>query len=154
MSTPRVRNPVMVCVALALLAACDGSGSIAPLLDGISEPLALSLRIDSPGTGGPTPTATIGAVPGGVTVLGRRDVDCGTTAEGVVRRVGNEIQIIAHVRRNWLSACAEVPGVLTYQGDVTGLDAGSYRVRLYETFLGGPARLTRSATVTVPSAAP
>jgi hypothetical protein len=154
MSTTPIARIGMACVALAMLTGCDGSGSIAPLFDAVSEPLPLDIRMDAPGTGWRTPSASIAPVPGGLTIVRRRDAECGVDAEAVVRRAGNQIDVVAHVQRNWISACAEVPVVLSYEGEVMGFEEGRYRVRLFESFMGSPPRLATSATLTVPRAAP
>ena len=154
MSTTQVSSIGIAGLALVVMAGCD-PGAVEPrMIPGNPEPLALQVTMQSPGNAGPARSATIAAIPGGMVITGRRDAECNVKADGSMRRHGNELDIIAHVRHNGISSCAEVPVVLSYQGEVTGLSPGRYRVRLYETFMGGPARLKRSDAVTVPSSAP
>ena len=118
------------------------------LLPSTSEQLTLSIQPNHAG-GDPLPRVRISAGSGSVTmVLTQRWMCGGRVTAGVNRAPGDLAIVVRQILPDSSAVCAPMIAVLDYTGTITGLSAGSYRVRVFEALSNG-SRLLGSATVSV-----
>ena len=76
---------------------------------------------------------------------------CATMVSAGVSRRSDELAVVAHVGPNPAALCAAVLQFLVadYQGTITAVAPGIYRVRVFEAFADGVPKLIGSGTVSV-----
>ncbi len=118
------------------------------LLPSTSEQLTLSIQAN-PAGGDPLPRVRISAGSGSVTMVVTQRWMCGgRVTAGVNRAPGDLAIVVRQLMPDSSVVCAPMIAVLDYTGTITGLSAGSYRVRVFEAQSNG-SRLLGSATVSV-----
>jgi hypothetical protein len=119
------------------------------LLPSTSEQLALSMQPNRTG-GDPLPRVRISAGSGSVTMVVTQRWMCGgRVTAGVNRAPGDLAIVVRQILPDSSVACALMIAVFDYTGTITGLSAGSYRVRVFEAQNNTRSRLLGSATVSV-----
>jgi hypothetical protein len=114
-----------------------------------SEQLALSMQPNRTG-GDPLPHVRISAGSGSVTMVVTQRWMCGGRVTAGVNRAPGEIAIVVRqILPDSSVACALMIEVFGYTGTITGLSAGSYRVRVFEAQSNTRSRLLGSATMSV-----
>jgi hypothetical protein len=117
------------------------------LLPSTSEQLALSIQ-PNPAGGDPLPRVRISAGSGSVSIVVTQRWMCGGRVTAGVNRAPGDLAIVVRQILDSTAVCAPMIAVLDYTGTITGLSAGSYRVRVFEAQSNG-SRLLGSATVSV-----
>jgi len=112
-----------------------------------SEQLALSIQ-PNPAGGDHLPRVRISAGSGSVTMVVTQRWICGGRVTAGVNRAPGDLAIVVRQILDSSVVCAPMIAVLDYTGTITGLSAGSYRVRVFEAQSNG-SRLLASATVSV-----
>jgi hypothetical protein len=122
----------------------------APLpLPSTSEQLALSIQ-PNPAGGDPLPRVRISAGSGSVSIVVTQRWMCGgQVTAGVNRAPGDLAVVVRQLMPDSSVVCAPMIAVLDYTGTITGLSAGSYRVRVFEAQSNTRSRLLGSRTVSV-----
>ena len=119
------------------------------LLPSTSEQLALSMQPNRTG-GDPLPRVRISAGSGSVTMVVTQRWMCGgRVTAGVNRAPGDLAIVVRQILPDSSVACALMIAVFDYTGTITGLSAGSYRVRVFEAQSNTRSRLLGSAAVSV-----
>lgn len=118
------------------------------LLPSTSEQLALSIQ-PNPAGDDPLPRVRISAGSGGVTVVVTERWVCGGQVTAGVNRAPGDLSIVLRQVLDSTVICAPMIAVLDYTGTITGLSAGSYRVRVFEAQSNNRSRLLGSETVSV-----
>ena len=116
-----------------------------------SEILPVSVQTRSPVAGEIVPTVRVSGGMGYVAVRVTTTGACATVVSAGVRRRADELAVVARVGPNPLALCAAVLQFLVadYQGTITAVAPGNYRVRVFEAFADGAPKLIGSATVSV-----
>jgi hypothetical protein len=143
-------------VALSLVgglisqAACRGGEPVAPLTPELL-PVAVQTRSPVPGEMLPVVHVTGGAgiVTIHVTTLGV----CVTAVNARISRAPHDLAVVSRITFKPDIACIDdLEGhVADYQGTIMSVSEGSYRVRIFESFLGAQPRLIASTRVSVTS---
>jgi hypothetical protein len=118
------------------------------LLPSTSEQLELSI-LPNPAGGDPIPRVHISGGSGSVTVVLTERWICGGRVTAGVNRAPGDLAIVLRQVLDSTVACAPMISVLDYTGTITGLSAGSYRVRVFEAQSNDRSRLRGSATMSV-----
>ena len=118
------------------------------LLPSTSEQLALSMQ-PNPAGGDPLPRVRISAGSGSVSMVVTQRWMCGGRVTAGVNRAPGDLAIVVRQILDSSVVCAPMIAVLDYTGTITGLSAGSYRVRVFEAQSNIRSRLLGSATVSV-----
>jgi hypothetical protein len=118
------------------------------LLPSTSEQLDLSI-LPNPAGGDPLPRVLISAGSGSVSVVVTERWMCGGRVTAGVNRAPGDLAVVLRQVLDSTVACAPMIAVLDYTGTITGLSAGSYRVRVFEAQSNTRSRLLGSATVSV-----
>jgi hypothetical protein len=120
------------------------------LLPSTSEQLTLSIQPNHTHSSDPLPSVSISAGSGSVTMVMTQRWMCGGRVSAGVNRAPGDLAIVVRQKLPDSSvACAPMIAVLDYTGTITGLPAGSYRVRVFEAQGNTRSRLLGSATVSV-----
>ena len=120
------------------------------LLPSTSEQLALSMQPNRTPGGDPLPRVRISAGSGSVTMVVTQRWMCGgRVTAGMNRAPGDLAIVVRQILPDSILACTLMIPVLDYTGTITGLSAGSYRVRVFEAQSNTRSRLLGSATVSV-----
>ncbi len=150
-------TPALVITGALWLSACE-PGAADPTavklltdVDEVSEPLALSVRHRQPLPDERLPSVQVDAAPQAVRIRVERPAFCATIAQGAVARATGRITVIARVGSNPAVLCALVLGVVEYDGVVSTVPPGSYRVWVYEAVGDQLPRLLSVARVSVPA---
>jgi len=124
------------------------------LLPSTSEQLALSMQPNIIAGDAQLPSVRISAGRGSVTMVMTRRWVCGGQVLAGVNRAPRDLAIVVRqVSPDSLLVCTLMIAVLDYTGTITGLPAGSYRVRVFEAQSNNRSRVLGSATVSVSSPA-
>ena len=145
-------SAVRLLVAVGLLSQASCSDSLtAPRT---SEILPVSVQTRSPVAGEIVPTVRLSGGVNSVDVRVTTTGMCATVVSAGVSRGFNELAVVAHVGPNPAALCAAVLQFLVadYQGTITAVAPGNYRVRVFEALADNPPKLIGSGTVTVTSA--
>jgi hypothetical protein len=118
------------------------------LVPSTSEQLDLSI-LPNPAGGDPLPRVRISAGSGSVTVVVTERWMCGGRVTAGVNRAPGDLAIVLRQVLDSTAVCAPMISVLDYTGTITGLSAGSYRVRVFEAQSNNRSRSLGSATVSV-----
>jgi hypothetical protein len=118
------------------------------LLPSTSEQLALSIQ-PNPAGGDPLPRVRISAGSGSVTMVVTQPWVCGGRVTAGVNRAPGDLAIVVRQILDSSVVCVPMIAVLDYTGTITGLSAGSYRVRVFEAQSNSRSRLLGSTTVSV-----
>jgi hypothetical protein len=119
------------------------------LLPSTSEQLALSMQ-PNPAGGDPLPRVRISAGSGSVSMVMTQRWMCGGQVTARVNRAPGDLAIVVRqLTPDSSVVCTLMIQVLDYTGTITGLSAGSYRVRVFEAENNSGSRLLGSATVSV-----
>jgi hypothetical protein len=130
------------------LISCREPGPV--LLPSTSEQLALSTQPNRTPGSDLLPRVHISAGSGRVTIVVTQRWMCGgRVTAGVNRAPGDLAIVVRQVLPDSSVACAPIIAVLDYTGTITGVSAGSYRVRVFEAQRNTRSRLLGSATVSV-----
>jgi hypothetical protein len=117
-----------------------------------SERLALSVSHRAPVAGEHLPRVRIDPGVGAFRFVVARPAFCDTQARATIARIPGQLTIVAHVGPNPAALCSPtIDLVVEYEGVISPLAPGHYRVRVYEGVGDGRPRLIGSATVRVPS---
>lgn len=128
-------------------ASCRGDPTAPPISEIL--PVSVQTRLAIPGE--VIPTVSISGGRGNVTIRVTTLGMCATVVEAGVSRAPRELAIVTHVSPNPAALCIAMvqAKAADYQGTITSLSEGSYRVRVFEGLLGATPRLIASAVVTV-----
>lgn len=117
-----------------------------------SEPLALSVRHRAPAARERLPMVRVEPAAGTVHVRVNRAAFCNTQARATIARSPGRLIIVARVGADPAAQCTQgFSSVVEYEGVVSGLAPGRYRVWVHEAVGDGRPRLVAVATVTVRS---
>ena len=119
------------------------------LVPSTSEQLPLSVQ-PNPVGGDPLPRVRISAGSGSVSIVVTQRWMCGVrVTAGVNRAPGDLAIVLRQLMPDSSVVCVPMIAVLDYTGTITGLSAGSYRVRVFEAQSNNRSRLLGAATVSV-----
>ena len=145
-------SSVRLLVAVGLLSQASCSDSLtAPRT---SEILPVSVQTRSPVAGEIVPSVRVSGGMGYVSVSVTTTGTCATMVSAGVSRRSDELAVVAHVGPNPAALCAAVLQFLVadYQGTITAVAPGNYRVRVFEALADNAPKLIGSGTVSVTSA--
>lgn len=139
--------PLMLVTAVLSQASCGGDTTAPPT----SENLPVSVQTRLPNAGEEIPTVHISGGQGNVTIRVTTVGMCATVVAAGVSRGRNDLAVVARVSPNPAAMCtAELQATAAdYEGTITSVPEGSYRVRVFEGLYGATPRLIGSAFVTV-----
>jgi hypothetical protein len=129
------------------LASCRGDPTAPPT----SEILPVSVQTRSVIPGEVIPSVRISGGQGNVTIQVTTVGMCATLVDAGVSRAPHELAVVTHVGSNPAALCAAVveARATDYQGTITSVSEGTYRVRLFEGIADATPRLIGSAIVIV-----
>jgi predicted small secreted protein len=139
--------PFLLVSAALSQASCGGDPTAPPTSEIL--PVSVQTRLAVPGE--VIPTTHISGGQGNVTVQVTTLGACATVVGAGVRRGSHELAIVSHVSADPAAMCLAdlVARATDYQGTIASLAEGSYRVRVFESFMGATPRLIGTAVVTV-----
>ena len=137
--------PTILFLSVSLISCREPAPVLVP---STSEQLALSIQ-PNPADVDPLPRVRISAGSGSVSIVVTQRWMCGgRVTVGVNRAPGDLTIVVRQLMPDSSVVCAPMIAVLDYTGTITGLSAGTYRVRVFEAQSNG-SRLLGSATVSV-----
>jgi hypothetical protein len=119
------------------------------LLPSTSEQLTLSMHPNHTSGSDHLPSVSISAGSGSVTFVLTQRSTCGGRVSAGVSRAPGDLAIVVRQPPDSIVVCTPMVMVLDYAGTITGLSAGSYRVRVFEAQSNNRSRLLGSTTVSV-----
>jgi hypothetical protein len=121
-----------------------------------SETLPVSVQTREAVPGEAIPSVHISGGQGNVTIQVTTVGMCATVVDAGVSRTPHELAIVTHVGSNPAALCAAIlqARAADYQGTITAVSEGTYRVRLFEGIGDATPRLIGSANVIVSRPAP
>ena len=145
-------SSVRLLIAVGLLSQASCSDPLtAP---STSEILPVSVQTRLPVAGEIVPSVRVSGGMGYVSVSVTTTGTCATMVSAGVSRRSDELAVVAHVGPNPAVLCAAVLQFLVadYQGTITAVAPGNYRVRVFEALADNAPKLIGSGTVSVTSA--
>ncbi len=139
--------PFVLVSSVLSLASCRGDPTAPPT----SEILPVSVQTRSVIPGEVIPSVRISGGQGNVTIQVTTVGMCATLVDAGVSRAPHELAVVTHVGSNPAALCAAVveARATDYQGTITSVSEGTYRVRLFEGIADATPRLIGSAIVIV-----
>jgi hypothetical protein len=139
--------PLLLLTALLSQVACSGEPS-APLATEFL-PVAVQTRFAIPGE--TIPNVRIAGGQGTITVQVTTSGVCATVVDARISRASHDLAIVTRVWANPAAACIAMVQAYAaeYQGTISSLAEGTYRVRIFEGLFDAEPRLIGSAVVTV-----
>jgi hypothetical protein len=139
--------PLLLVSTVLSQASCRGDPTAPPTSEIL--PVSVQTRLAIPGEAIPTVRITGGQ--GNITIQVTTVGMCATVVDAGISRAPHGLAIVAHVSPNPAAICIAMvqAKAADYQGTITSLSAGSYRVRVFEGLFGATPRLIGSAVVTV-----
>jgi hypothetical protein len=138
--------PLLLVSTVISQASCAGDPTAPPT----SEILPVSVQTRSMIPGETIPSVRIAAGQGNVTIQVTTVGMCATIVDAGVNRGPHDLAIVTHVGSNPAALCALMDARATdYQGTITAVSEGTYRVRLFEGIADAAPRLIGSAIVVV-----
>jgi hypothetical protein len=139
--------PLLLVSILLSQASCRGDLSAPPTSE--SMPVSVQTRMATPGE--TIPTVSISGGEGNVRIQVTTVGTCATIVDAGISRAPHELAIVTHVWPNPAAMCIAMvqAQAADYQGTITSLTEGRYRVRVFESLFGAAPRLIGSAVVTV-----
>jgi hypothetical protein len=130
--------------------ACRGGEPMAPLTP---ELLPVSVQTRSPVPGEMLPNVHVFGGAGIVTIHVMTLGVCANAVNARMSRAPHDLAVVSRVTFSPGTIClGDLESyVADYQGTITSLSEGSYRVRIFESFLGAEPKLIASTRVTVTS---
>ena len=120
-----------------------------------SEQLVVSAHERKPFWREPIPSVRISGGSGSVTIQVTRPGLCATVVDAGLSRAPGDLTVVARVSSDPAALCGpRLTHVVDYEGTITMLSAGAYRVRVFDAARPNSPRLIGSATVSVKAPAP
>jgi hypothetical protein len=139
--------PLLLVSTVLSQVSCGGDPTAPPASEVL--PVSVQTRLAIPGEA--IPTVRISGGQGNITIQVTTIGMCATVVDAGISRRVHDLVIVSHVSPNPAAACIAMvqAKAADYQGTITSLSEGSYRVRVFEGLFGAPPRLIGSANVTV-----